>query len=102
MTVYIVSAVRKTSSRHSDCRCIDRIEATEYKGHRRIVLSPREAYFMVTRGQDRLWVAARGGFIPVVPAYHDGLGYVRTEPADTSEDVLVRQANLRAMSGEGV
>jgi hypothetical protein len=84
--------VKKTSSEYSDCRCIERIEATEYKGHARIILSPEEAYVMVSRGSNRLWVPAKTGFIPVIPADRDGMRYVRTEPTDSPDDALIRQA----------
>jgi hypothetical protein len=94
MAIYIVTNVGKIAAKHSDCRCIDRIEATEYRWNRQIVLSPAEAYVMVSRGIDRLWAKARNGLIPVLPVNEEGVRYVRTEPTDTPNDVLMKQAEI--------
>jgi hypothetical protein len=91
MTVYIVARVNRMTSPYADCRCLGSIEAIEYKGARRVVLTREEAYVLVSKGTDRLWVPAGNGFVPVVPVYWEGMRYVRTEPEDTSDDILVKQ-----------
>ena len=90
MAVFIVIKIHKRESPYSDCRSIGRIEAVEYKGEKTIELSPEEAFDLVTRGSDRLWARSGQGFVPVVPAIKGEMRYVRTEPVDTSSDVLMR------------
>ena len=89
MTVFVVTRVSTKRSENYDCRCIERIEATEYKGDKRIELTPEEAFAMVSRDSDHLWATTENGFVPVIPASRAGLRYVRTEPIDTSSDALI-------------
>ena len=92
MTVYIVDCVLKNShTENPDCRSITLIKAKEQDGGRTILLTADEAYSLVEKGKDRLWVQTGNGFVPVIPAYHEGLRYVRTESHDTPSDILTRQ-----------
>ena len=94
VTVFVVTKVSTRRSENHDCRCIDRIAATEYRGDKRIELTPEEAFAMVSRNTDRLWATTENGFVPVIPASRGGLRYVRTEPIDTSSNALISHTKI--------
>jgi hypothetical protein len=93
MTRYKVECVTiDYDSPYDDCRRIERIGFEAAAGGI-TTRTPTQVYEMVEEDGDTVLVEYRGEVSAVRGATRDGQDYVRTEPTDTADDVLMKKPN---------
>jgi hypothetical protein len=81
----VMCVKRGDAHKHSDCRSITKIRTDEWKEYTR-----EEAHEKVKAAPGSLQVQAGGKTVPLLPAEHEGIKYVRTLPDDTADDNLLK------------
>jgi len=77
-------------SQFDDCRCIEQIGFPAEDGVT-ATRTPAQVYEMVEEEGNTVIVGYRGSQLEVVGAIDGATKYVRTEPDDTEEDILLKQ-----------